>query len=176
MIEFAAEKLAWAIKRANRDETASVEVLRYALIVLMNTLGTLILSLSIGIMTEAFGATCLSLASFALLRSVSGGYHLKSADLCVAVSSAMMSSFPHIPLSDKWTYTLTFASLMIVWLLAPQDIEDKSRIPAKYSPLLKWLSCMLVSANLLLASSVVALSFFAQAVSLIMSWGEGRRG
>ncbi|MGG1267222.1 accessory gene regulator B family protein [Brevibacillus laterosporus] len=67
MIDIIAKKIAGAIKRANPDETASIEVLQYALVILIGSFFTIIISLTIGAVTDKFKETALVLFSFALL-------------------------------------------------------------------------------------------------------------
>lgn len=167
MIERLAEKLALMIKKENHNETANVEVLRFSLILLMNIVSIILFSLIIGMFTGKLVGTGIALFSFALLRSVSGGYHLKSSDVCVLASVASATLIPHLPIRENWLPVLTTISLVILILRAPAGIKDKTRIPERFFPALKIISILIVASNFMIGSSAMALAFLLQAVSLL---------
>lgn len=167
MIELLADKLAHLIKKANDSETAGVEVLRFSLIGLMNSLSIIIFSLIIGMLTGKIAGTSTALFSFALLRSVSGGYHLKSSDVCVLASVASMTLIPHLPIQENWILVLNSINLVIVILRAPAGIKDQTRIPERLYPALKVIAVLIVASNFMIGSSVIALAYLLQAVSLL---------
>src|SRR5690606_10587080 len=103
--------------------------------------------------------TFLLLAVFALIRYLSGGYHLKSGLWCILVSSAAMSILPHIHLDEQWTFGLTAAALAAMLLLAPANYDQYARIPRRYYPLLKCLAAVIVALNFWIGSDVLALAF-----------------
>lgn len=167
MVEILAEKLANSIKKGNEEQTASVAVMKYALIGVINTATIIFVSIAIGIIFNKFPQTALSLFAFALLRFFSGGYHLKSPLNCILVSTSTMSLIPHIPISNSLIMYLTLASAILVAIFAPSNIRGIARLPEKYFPLLKFLSLAIVACNFVIASPILALAFFLQAATLI---------
>lgn len=176
MIESLALRLATNLKNRVPDHPASVAVLTYAFNFTLNTFITIFLSIGIALALNQLWAVAVVMFSFAVLRMVSGGYHFKSAIACIIVTVAGANLLPLIPRLSEATIILTSVSLLLVLLLAPSRIEHQSRIPAKYYPLLKVISCGIVASNFLMMSSVIAASFFVQGVSLVVSYIIERRG
>jgi accessory gene regulator B len=166
IIKFA-ENLAYSLKKTNPEQTASVDVMKYALIGIINTVGTLLVSLLIGLITGKFIETILALSAFALLRFFSGGYHLKTPSSCIIVSSLIICSIPHIPLNGTAQASLMIISSLLVLVYAPSNIRGFARLPEKYFPILKLISIMIISTNWLLGSSIFAVAYFLQSISLI---------
>jgi accessory gene regulator B len=172
MIDTLAEKMALSLKKMNVDETASVEVMKFSLIAILNAASILILTATAGYITGKPWDTFLALTAFAVLRMFSGGYHLHSSDLCVAVSTLLFAAIPHIPMNTMAVFVLNGVSFILVFLFAPSRIENQTRIPPKYYPLLKIISALLVAVNFYLLSPAIALSFSVQALSLTVKGGE----
>ncbi|MDT9725411.1 accessory regulator AgrB [Xylanibacillus composti] len=170
MIENLSLFLAIKLKKINPEETASVEVMKFGLAVLLNGSFILIISLLIGLGTGQFVGTLHVLAALALLRSVSGGYHLPTSEWCILISTAIITIIPHLPINSQWCILLTSSSLVLVLLFAPSKIENQTRIPRKYFPLLKVIATLMVASNFLFMSSAIAAAFFVQSVLLIRKW------
>ncbi|MCR8981597.1 accessory gene regulator ArgB-like protein [Brevibacillus laterosporus] len=171
MIDIIAKKIAIAIKRANPNETASIEVLQYALVILIGSFVTIFISLSIGVATDKFKETALVLFSFALLRFFSGGYHFSTSMQCSMTTIIFSILLPHIPISNTVSMILLYVSIIVTAVYAPSGIERQSRIPKKYYPALKIISILIVSSNLIIGSPLITKAFFLQALTLIL----GRR-
>lgn len=167
VIDSFANRIAVSIKKTNPEKTHSVEVMTFALIILINGLVSFSLAMLIGIITGYFLATLLAIVAFVLLRMCSGGYHFQSSVSCTIVSIAIFVLIPHIPMNYMWFLVLTGCSLMLILLYAPAQIEQHSNIPKKYYPLLKCIAFVLVCMNLVFQSPVLTLAFFGQALSLI---------
>ena len=167
MIETIALKIATGIKRVNPEVPQSVERMEYALIILLNgvmvTIASLIVSAVLGTLQE----TIIFLIAFALLRQVSGGYHLSTALGCAIVSITLAAVIPLIPVTDNLCYVMSGISLILVAWFAPSKIENQSRIPRKYYPLLKAISIAIVCASVFIASPVITKALFVQALFLI---------
>lgn len=95
-IDMVAHKVSVAIKKANPQETKSVEVMSYALSLLINTGLTIFLILYIGAATAAFQETLMVLVIFGALRMLTKGGHFKSLTLCVIVTTALIAPIPHL--------------------------------------------------------------------------------
>lgn len=89
-------QVAKAIHNANPEETSSVERLTALLALQIIKYGVVIASLTIGAVTGAFWGTALSLATFVILRRMTGGFHFRNLDICFVVSTSVLSAIPHI--------------------------------------------------------------------------------
>ncbi|WP_179032168.1 accessory gene regulator ArgB-like protein [Paenibacillus kribbensis] len=171
MIETMASKLAKQIKDTVPDHPASVPVLQYALALIINASMIIILTLFASLFTGRMAEAATILITFALLRQISGGIHLKTGMACVVVTSVAFTFLSCITLDSWWTNLFTGIALMLVLCFAPSRIEKQSRIPARFYPLLRLLSSILVCTNFVIGSSVVAVAFMVQSLTLI----RGRR-
>ncbi|MFC7749090.1 accessory gene regulator ArgB-like protein [Paenibacillus thermoaerophilus] len=169
MIESMANRIATRIKETNPEQTVSVAVMKYSLIILFTTIGGFVLTMAIGIVTGKALPTFLALISFAVLRFFSGGFHFKSALMCILGSTAVIAPLPHIPVNELAFYILMGGSLLLLLLFAPSNIKGNSKIPEKYYPLLKIVSMLVVSSNFIFHSEVMALAFFIQAITVALS-------
>lgn len=166
MIEAWSEKIAISIKNANEEQTVSVPLMKFALIILFNFFIPIIISILIGSIMGKITETLISICSFVILRMASGGYHFKSSLVCMLTMIVIALVPPHIPISENWAIILTIVSLVLVTLLAPSNMRGYNRMPEKYYPLLKTASVIIVASNLYVGSGVMALVFMIQGVSL----------
>ncbi len=168
MIDALACKMAHRIKSVVPEHPASVARLSYSLTFMLNAGFIILLSLLVSLLTGNTIEALAVLVSFAVLRQVSGGLHLKSGTLCVIASvvGVTLLSYTNIHHSLA-TPIITGISLVLVLFYAPSGIEKQTRIPPKYYPFLKALSITFVASNFLIASSVVAVTFFIQSLTLI---------
>ncbi|MGW8956226.1 accessory gene regulator ArgB-like protein [Paenibacillus sp. NPDC055715] len=171
MIETMAFKLANQIKRTVPDHPASIPVLKYALALIINASMIIVLTLLASFFTGRTAEAVMILVAFALLRQMSGGIHLKTGMACVVVTSVAFTAISCISLHSWWTNLFTGLSLLLVLCFAPSRIEKQSRIPSRFYPLLRLLSSLLVCTNFVIGSSVVAVAFLIQSLTLI----RGRR-
>lgn len=169
MITWLAGKIANYLSKHN-DNSVSKEILSYSLILIINTLSVFVLSSAIYVtFWGKFYDIIVTMASFGLLRSISGGYHLKSGLLCIIVSSTLMLGIAYTSqfIRDYITI-LSLISIFLILLFAPSKIENQTNIPKKYYGILKILSASLVLINdVFINDSAIALSFFVQSLSLI---------
>jgi len=157
--------------KINGVDAPSVDVIVYALSIVTNTLSIIGISLIAGALTGEFGRTLLLLVMFGSFRYLTGGYHIKSSLWCIIVSSAAMSSIPHIHLPDPWTLVLTSLSIAAVVLFAPSNYDKYARVSERHYPLLKGIACLVVASNFLIVSDILAMAFFVQ--SLMLPFKEG---
>lgn len=172
MLEHMSGKLALRIKRIVPEHPATVSVLKFAIAVILNALFIIGLTLVVSLLTGRTNEIILILISFALLRQVSGGVHLKSGMACVLFTATLFTFLSFIEVGDTMILLMNGISLLIVLWLAPIGIEHQTRIPRQHWPKLKVIAVMLVVANVVAGSSVIAVSFLAQSVSLLIA----RRG
>ncbi len=170
MIENISEKIAIMIKEANPKETSSVEVMQYSLSILINFVLVLSASLLCGWITGYMKESFQAFYSFFIVRSVSGGYHMKTLLGCFFVSSAAFIIIPLIHLTRPEVIALTILTVIAFFFLSPSNTEINN-IPPKYYPFLRILSVCVVCTNFYFLSSIFCLSFLLQGLLLI----PGRR-
>ncbi|MFC5528448.1 accessory gene regulator B family protein [Cohnella yongneupensis] len=166
--------MAVGIKNIVPESPQSVEVLSYSLSFILNFIFVVGLSLIISIFTGYTIEVIIALVSYALLRQASGGYHLESGMLCVAVSTLGITMFAFSDYNLVATRWVTAGALILCLIFAPQ-VKNHIRIPERYYPLLKVLALLMVTSNFLFDSPVMATAFFVQGLTLI-SVKEVRRG
>ncbi|WP_445935348.1 accessory gene regulator ArgB-like protein [Paenibacillus sp. FSL L8-0463] len=167
MVDNLALSIARKIKNTVPDHPSSVDVLKYALIVILNTMFGIVLSLLISILTGKMNEVIVIILSFAVLRQISGGYHIKSSDGCVIFSVFLFTSLSLISLNSITILILNCSSVLLALFFSPSKIDEQSKIPRKYYPYLKIMSVLLITINFYLQSSIIALAFFSQCISLI---------
>jgi accessory gene regulator B len=171
MIERIAHKMAISIKRAAPEHPASIEVLAFPISAILNAVLIIVISIGISFLTNRISETATVLIGYALLRQISGGVHLKSGDFCVIVSVTGATILAQADFTQSIITTLTIASVLLAFIFSPSRIENQTRIPERFYPLLKVLSVLLIASNFLINSSVLAAAFFVQSLTLV----HGRR-
>ena len=160
-------KIASIIKQANPQETSSIEVMQYALNIILNSLVIVISSLFIGWLTGSFAGTATALFGFAFLRFMSGGKHLKTATACNIISITLCSSLPHLTfLVENHLWIINMSSLILMLLFAPNP-DANVQIPVRWYPFMKIISVLMVASNFFILSSVLGLAFLAQSLTVI---------
>ncbi|WP_339319734.1 accessory gene regulator B family protein [Paenibacillus sp. FSL R10-2734] len=156
------------IKKNNPEQTHSIEIMHYALSIILNTLLIIVTSLCIGGLTGQLKETFFALFSFILLRMSSGGVHLKSARSCNIVSIFICSLIPHITyLIDNHLVWINLFSLLVMILFAPNP-DANAQIPKEWNLGLKVISITLVALNFWIYSSVIGLAFLFQSFTVII--------
>lgn len=177
MIDSLSLKLAEGIKKYVPDHKASIPVLKRGLDVIINTVGIITISVGVSFLTGKTKEVIILLISFGLLRQLSGGFHLKSNIGCILLSSLMFTSLSFLHPGQGVTVFLTGISILLVLLFAPSGITGSTRIRPQYYPVLRIASAILVAVNLIIMSPILAVSFFAQSLTLInKKGGESRHG
>ncbi|MCP3774749.1 accessory gene regulator B family protein [Paenibacillus sp. MZ04-78.2] len=172
MIKGPSRAIAAWLKNANPEETVSIEVMEYALRILINISLIIIISLGIGHSTGKYGETALALFTFILLRFFSGGIHLRSSLGCITTTVVLCSIIPHLPvLSKSEMLIFTFICILLLLLFAPQ-VDSEAGFKPKVKPLFKIISICIVSSNLILCSSIIAVTFLIQCLTLIPLKGD----
>lgn len=167
MIEHLSEKLAIHIKSANKNETASIPVLKFGLSIIINLLITLILSLLVGIVSGKPTETLATYIILLLIRYISGGSHFKSALHCIIFSTISISIIPHVTLSEVYNLILMIVSLILFAIFAPSNLKGHANIPEKYFPILKIVCLLTISSNFFIDSQLLTLIFAFQSLSII---------
>jgi accessory gene regulator B len=171
MIEKAALVMATGLKKRIPEHPASIAVLQFALAIALNTISIIGLTLVISLITGNTQEVLIALISFAILRQVSGGKHLDSGVFCVLVTTTFITVISYLHINHMLILMLNVASLVMILIFAPSNIDNQSRIPRQYYPHLKVISSLLVIISFLISNSTLTLSFFIQSLTLIRSRG-----
>lgn len=173
MLEQLSGWIAARIKETVPEHPASYAVLKFAMAIVLNVVFVTGFTLLVSLVTGNVGEAGLILISFALLRQVSGGVHLKSGLACVLFTTGLFTALSYVQLDMFYVQLMNSLSLLLVLLFAPIGIDKQTRIPEKHWPKLKFIGAALVITNIFIASPVIAASFTAQAVSLVIAWRKG---
>lgn len=139
----------------------------------MNPALIVLFTLTFATMIGTLNETLITMVAFILLRFFSGGYHLIS-DVCVIVSTLLLLTLPLIH-AEQYELYLNWFVLFIVLLLAPINIQAQVKLPVRYNKFLRLVSVSLVIINMIFIHSyIVALTFTAQAVSLLIEYVRRR--
>lgn len=167
IVETLAESLATKIEQVNPGQTASVPVMKFALIILINFTIPVVASMAFGAFTGKWFETLIAMSYFVVMRMISGGYHFESPIPCMLMTFAIIAIPPHVEMSEKSTLILTSFSLVLVILLSPSNMKGYNTISEKYYPLLKVFSVLIVSSNFILLSGAAAIVLAVQGITLL---------
>lgn len=174
MIDRISKELASFLVRNGSDE--SCEVLSYAFANILNIIFITFTTLAIGSISGRFFETLVSLIGFATIRHFSGGLHMRSMDWCYVVSTLIIVVPPHVELSYAGILAMTLLSVICYGVFAPNITEELANKKDKDNKLRdKLISIFIVSANLYLQSSTLAVVFLIQAV-LILPYLNQKKG
>jgi accessory gene regulator B len=165
MINSLSFKIARNIKNVVPEHPRSVEVLQYAISFILNSSLIIVFTLMISLFTGKLTGAILSLLAFALLRKISGGHHLKDGLLCIILSTTVLTLITYSSFGQTTINIINIINVLLTGVFSTMMLE--STIPKKYYPLLKSLSILLVASNFIFDSSVLAMTFFAQCITLI---------
>ncbi len=168
MIENLALKMAVFLKRSVPNHPSSVEIFEFAIALLLNVIFIVAATLGISLITGRTREIIIILLSFAVLRQLSGGMHLKTNMQCVFYSTVIFTTISLIDLSKGVTIAATILAFGLVLILAPVGIDKQSRIPAKYYPYMKMAALLLIASNFFFMSQAGSLSMLVQGITLIL--------
>lgn len=167
MVNYYAARLAAVIKKTAPDSKASAEVLQYGAVMLFNGSAVLVSVLLLCALAGQLLHGAIVLVAYALLRFCTGGFHFRSARVCYLYSTGVLTAIALVPLPAASSLYLTGASLVLVLLFAPANLERHTRIPQAYYLHLKLIASLLVSLNFIIDSELLALTACVQAFTLI---------
>lgn len=172
MIKRPSRTIATWLKKANPEETASIEVMEYALSIIINISLIIIIALGVGHSMGKYGETALALFSFILLRFFSGGVHIRSSFGCMATTIVLCLTIPRLPVLNKAEMLIfTLICILLLLLFAPQ-VDSEAGFKPELKRLFKIISLCIVSSNLILWSSIISVSFLIQCLTLIPLKGD----
>lgn len=159
-------------KLANYDNMPEKDIMRYSLRLIITNILTIILILAIGIITKNLSNIFVAGLSFSLLRSFTGGYHIKNPETCIIVSALMVGSIGIY--SQLFTQSIVYIStftIILTLILAPINIKHHSILDEKYHYIFKIVGVLIVVSGLFLNNIIVQMSFFIQGVTLLVARG-----
>jgi accessory gene regulator B len=166
LVDRLSNNLAENIKR-NSPNPSSIPVLKLAISVTLNFIIMLLIVSAIALITGDFLKGLVAVAAFCGLRYFSGGLHIKSANVCNVISALIVLISVYLPVTYWYNgLILNIVSVVLLVWNAPSGIK-RSKLPAKYYPVLKWISVLIVSVNFLINSPLLAMVFFIQAMTTI---------
>lgn len=136
----------------------------------------------IGLLSDMLWQSLFFTAVYGALRSMAGGYHARTQRSCYIFSIllllAVLGMLTWFPWSTLWSITMTVASTLIVFLLAPVEDENKPLDEAEqvvYRNRSRWISVILAAvAAILLAAGqppiahCIVISVLASAFMLVL--------
>lgn len=167
MVNTLSGKIATGIKKVVPEAPQSVEVLKYAISFILNAFFIIGASLLISLFTGKVIEVTIILIGYALLRQVSGGVHLESGTLCIVISTAGATALSFVSFDRNTLVLVTVVSLLLALVYAPSRIDKQTRIPAKYYPVLKLLSLLIISSSFFIHSAALASAFLLQTLTLV---------
>jgi accessory gene regulator B len=172
MVEYLSHFIAATLKNEDtHNKMRSYEVLVYGLKIIINTLSVICLTMLLGWAFGWFVDVVIAMLSFALLRSFSGGYHIKSSDLCVLVSSGSMllitATYELVNVPIYIYYIVNIISLIVMVMFAPSNKTKIEKTPKKFF-VYKVISSLMVITLFILHNDLIAITFFIQAITIII--------
>ncbi|OMD66779.1 accessory gene regulator B family protein [Paenibacillus odorifer] len=150
------------------EEMPVLNILKYSIkfliVNLLPVLFLLILSMITGGLTNYIKA----MIGFALLRQVSGGYHIKRAELCVVISTSsifLIANFSY--LLSGYVDSMNLISLLLVLIFSPSNIEEQTRVNKKYHFVFKILSVIFIILSMYISDVVFSVAIIFQCLLLI---------
>ena len=84
------------MKRKYPTELPELDIVEYSLKFIITNVLPIIVIILYGVVSENLMNVLISLGSFSLLRMFSGGYHIKTPELCILTSVALIISISEI--------------------------------------------------------------------------------
>lgn len=116
------------VKEAPEHEDR-VESIRYAIAYYLNVVPTIALIVTIGLITDELPNMIIALTTFAIMRQFTGGYHLKSTEMCIVITVIVVTAISFSDYPKLIINILTLASVLLIILFAPSRLEGKTRFP-----------------------------------------------
>ena len=171
MIEAISLRVASGIKSRVPEHPASVAVLQYAVKLFINTFSIIAFTLLVGALTGRLMETAVAMGAFAILRQVSGGYHLKSSVLCIVLSTLAFTLLSYADFNTVTTQVMNGAAFLLALIYAPSRIEKQTRIPVRYFKYLKLIALGIITVSFFIDYSVLAAALLVQAMTLVRGRG-----
>ena len=174
MIDQLVSIISLKLKEKYPKELPEIDVMQYALKFLITNIAPIFLIVLYGLVSDNVVNVLFTLGGFSLLRMFSGGYHIKSAELCVFTSIIMIILISEFSfLFVDYILVINALSLFLVLIYAPSNIRSQTRLPDKYDILLKLISITIILINIYISNVYFSVSIFVQSLLLIRSLKGG---
>lgn len=160
VISYLSSKIAVGINK--RAQLSSVAKLEYALIGLINLVFTISIVIVFCLVTGNLMNGIISILGFMLLKRFSGGIHFQSANMC-NIASALFVIISIYLTKVYWYngFVLNLIALLLVVIYAPSGSTAPESLHFRF----KITAALIVSANFIFQSCLLANVFFIQAVT-----------
>lgn len=153
---------------ATYDRMPEIDVMKYSIKIIFTNGFTLLLMVACGLTFGNLEDVFAAAISFSLLRSFSGGYHIKSSEMCIIISTLIIVLISNYAYTMSEYNTLLFViTLLLVLLFSPAKIKHHSILKEKYYIIFKILSVIIVIVAYLTKNDVIQTSTFVQSLTLI---------
>lgn len=157
MIHKLADKIATHIHE--HDQTHDVNDIQFGLVVFFNYFFVTLLASVLSLILGTFIQTTIGIIAFLIFRSLTGGYHLKTAEWCIVVSGLAMCALPYLGDLNRYYDAFLWTSaicLLITIIFAPFD--PISSFLKNHGLLCKVLAIIFILVNLLVIHSSTILA------------------
>lgn len=161
--------LAWAkaIHNNGGHPDVSVGTMRFALQLWISMFLIFAIASGCSAILGTFEETFTSLIIIGFLRYFSGGWHFRSLDICIFVTTALAIAIPLLPnIEYVWLILLNGSSLLLVLLFAPTGHGQQFR-SANQRRAFRWISLAIVAMNFLCLTESATVSILSQSLTLI---------
>lgn len=169
VLESLSRNIARTLKKNNPDSEVDIEVLEYGIAMTINQYGVILITITIGAIFGQIMESVLAFVGLATIRSFSGGIHFSSLTVCMIMTSLFCVIVSVIPLSKTAVVIVTMISMLIFLLRAPNWFEEIA--VHKNGTIYKCLAVFIVSINLVVQSTILAIVFFVQALTILPKGG-----
>jgi accessory gene regulator B len=153
MIDALASSLAGRLNQYTQNNNINTDVVRYRIAEMLHLIIIFSVSIIISLFTGKTFEVLVALISFALLRKLSGGFHLKTLEGCELFTITMVTVITLI--HSNHIMLINLVSIILLFVFSRKILSYKV------------ISILLVSSNFFIHSEIVAISFLAQALTLI---------
>lgn len=169
MIDQITNKLSLHLKTKYPEELPSLAVTRYSVKFIISNLLPLIILLISAWLLNLVPEVITAYLGFSILRMFSGGYHIKSADLCVVASVSLIYLIVGLSnyLSNYYKLLIIIISIILALIYSPSNIKKQTKIKEEYFIYLKIATILIIVSNIFINSNILTIAFFMQSLSLI---------
>lgn len=150
------------------NELPPYGITRYGIKFIVSNILPITLLLLVGWSLNIYNNVLISILSFSVLRLSSGGYHSKYPELCLIYSSILIIAIASVgKILNGFEWMFSIATLILVLIYAPSNIENQTKILRKHYKYLKYISILTVALGTIVKDPIVSCSMFAQSLLLI---------
>lgn len=164
-----------AVEINKHSPTSNIEIMKYELGIWLNYITGAITTIVLGLISDHLFGACLSYVSFVMIRKFSGGVHMESLTWCAICSGLLFTVIALININSNVVLIITVIAIFLYLLYAPNEFEELITSEKK-SNYFKIISVIIVSMNLFISSSVLALTFLLQALLILPVWNYVKGG